>query len=67
MNLTADEYKEVSKMNWADIVIGVVLLAIAAFIVWRIAKRKKKGGGSAGCSSCAGCPMHGSCEEEVKK
>jgi hypothetical protein len=67
MNLTADEYKEVSKMNWADIVIGVVLLAIAAFIVWRIAKRKKKGGGCAGCSSCAGCPMHGSCEEEVKK
>ena len=54
-------------MNWADIIIGIVLLAALAFVVWRIIRRKKKGGGCAGCSGCEGCAMRGNCADEKKK
>ncbi len=53
---------------WDYLVLALVAL-IAGLSVWRMAKRRKQGGGC--CSSCAGgcagCARAGSCEDTKTK
>ncbi|MCR4719155.1 MAG: FeoB-associated Cys-rich membrane protein [Firmicutes bacterium] len=46
----------------ATIIISLVLLAIVAGIVVKMAKDKKAGKSSCGCG-CANCPMSGACHK----
>ena len=51
------------------LLVGAILAAIVALIVWGMVRDKKQGkpcgGCGAGCSSCgAGCGSHGQCSSE---
>ena len=48
------------KDNLATVILSLVLLLIAASIVYSLIKNKKKGVSSCGCS-CGGCPMASKC------
>lgn len=48
--------------NLGTIVIGLAVLAVVAFIVWKMAKDKKNGRSSCGCG-CANCAMRGQCHK----
>lgn len=43
--------------NLATIFISALLIIAIAFVLYRSHKRKKEGGGCAGCPSQSGCPM----------
>ena len=49
---------------WDYLVLALVAL-IAGLSIWRMAKRRKQGGGC--CSSCAGCARAGNCESTKTK
>lgn len=38
-----------------SIIIGVLLLGLVSFIVYKMISDKKKGKSSCGCSGCSGC------------
>lgn len=44
--------------NWGNLVVGFILLAIVAAVVWSLVR--KKGEGGCGCASCGGCCPRGS-------
>lgn len=48
--------------NWASLVVGLVLAAIAAAIAVKMARDKKNHKSACGCS-CAGCPSAGMCRK----
>ena len=49
--------------NLATVIISIVLLVAIAAIIAVMAKDKKQGKSSCGCS-CGNCPMSGSCHEK---
>lgn len=48
--------------NLGTIIVGVILLAIVAVIVFKVVKDKKKGKPSCGCN-CANCPSACNCHK----
>jgi hypothetical protein len=48
--------------NIATIIVGAVVLAVAASIVAKLVRDKRNKKSSCGCGSCSGCPSAGSCD-----
>lgn len=51
--------------NWATLVVGAVVIALAALAVIKLVRDKKAGKSSCGCG-CANCPMSGSCHKKAE-
>ena len=48
--------------NLSTLIVGVVLLAIVAFVCLSMVRNKRKGKSSCG-GNCGSCPMGGSCHK----
>ena len=51
------------KANLATIVIGLILAAVVALIIYRLVEDRRKGRSSCGCG-CSNCAMQGECHKQ---
>lgn len=51
--------------NGGTMVVGFLLLAVVACVVWRLARNRKQGKTSCGCD-CGNCPSCGLCRDNKK-